>query len=152
MRATGKSKTCVWRWQERFANEGVDGLLQDIEASHAIGSSGCAETDPRGLHLLNNQSSTRLSLSPPVIRRMRQPTGIEAQNFQSAIAPNQRLELKSADHLLTTPISQSHVRDSFYQPNIFGSGKIDARHSIQHCCGTIIRLLKLQNFCKSPLR
>ena len=23
MRETGKSKTCVWRWQERFAAEGV---------------------------------------------------------------------------------------------------------------------------------
>ena len=29
MRATGKSKTCVWRWQERFMDEGVDGLLRD---------------------------------------------------------------------------------------------------------------------------
>lgn len=29
MRVTGKSKPCVWRWQERFANEGVDGLLRD---------------------------------------------------------------------------------------------------------------------------
>jgi hypothetical protein len=29
MRRTGKSKTCVWRWQERFAAEGVDGLLRD---------------------------------------------------------------------------------------------------------------------------
>src|SRR5258705_2671389 len=29
MRATGKSKPCVWRWQERFANEGVDGLTRD---------------------------------------------------------------------------------------------------------------------------
>ena len=29
MRQTGKSKTCVWRWQERFAEEGVDGLLRD---------------------------------------------------------------------------------------------------------------------------
>jgi transposase len=29
MRQTGKSKTCVWRWQERFAAEGVDGLLRD---------------------------------------------------------------------------------------------------------------------------
>src|SRR3546814_16048675 len=27
--ATGKSKTCVWRWQERFMAEGVDGLLRD---------------------------------------------------------------------------------------------------------------------------
>ena len=29
MRRTGKSKPCVWRWQERFIEEGVDGLLRD---------------------------------------------------------------------------------------------------------------------------
>jgi len=29
MRQTGMSKTCVWRWQERFMEEGVDGLLRD---------------------------------------------------------------------------------------------------------------------------
>ncbi|MCJ7527010.1 MAG: IS630 family transposase, partial [Methyloceanibacter sp.] len=29
MRRTGKSKTCVWRWQERFAEESCDGLLRD---------------------------------------------------------------------------------------------------------------------------
>lgn len=29
MGATGNSKTCVWRWQERFMHEGVDGLLRD---------------------------------------------------------------------------------------------------------------------------
>ena len=29
MRETGKSKTCVWRGQERFAAEGVEGLLHD---------------------------------------------------------------------------------------------------------------------------
>jgi len=29
MRRTGKSKTCVWRWQERFMQEGFDGLLRD---------------------------------------------------------------------------------------------------------------------------
>ena len=29
MRRTGKSKTCVWRWQERFMAAGVDGLLHD---------------------------------------------------------------------------------------------------------------------------
>lgn len=29
MRRTGRSKTCVWRWQERFAAEGCDGLLRD---------------------------------------------------------------------------------------------------------------------------
>jgi len=29
MRQTGKSKTCVWRWQERFMAEGFEGLLRD---------------------------------------------------------------------------------------------------------------------------
>ncbi len=36
MRETGKSKTSVWRWQERFAEEGVDGPLvrQDPPLAH----------------------------------------------------------------------------------------------------------------------
>ena len=29
MRETSKSKTCVWRWQERFAAAGFEGLLRD---------------------------------------------------------------------------------------------------------------------------
>jgi transposase len=29
MAETGKSKTCVWRWQERFMTEGVEGLTRD---------------------------------------------------------------------------------------------------------------------------
>src|SRR5215203_6484217 len=30
MRRTGKSKTCVWRWQERFMQAGYDGLLGTV--------------------------------------------------------------------------------------------------------------------------
>ena len=29
MAATEKSKTCAWRWQERFMEAGVDGLLRE---------------------------------------------------------------------------------------------------------------------------
>jgi transposase len=29
IRETGESKTCVWRWQERFAAGGFEGLLRD---------------------------------------------------------------------------------------------------------------------------
>jgi len=39
MRETGKSKTCVWRWQERFAAEGVDGLLRERRGHRASPSS-----------------------------------------------------------------------------------------------------------------
>ena len=31
MAATGTSKTCVWRWQERFMADEVEGLLRDTE-------------------------------------------------------------------------------------------------------------------------
>ena len=36
MRRTGKSKTCVWRWQERFMEAGYDSLLHDTTASCTI--------------------------------------------------------------------------------------------------------------------
>ena len=29
MAEAGKTKTCVWRWQERFMRAGVDRLLRD---------------------------------------------------------------------------------------------------------------------------
>ena len=29
MRGTGRAKSAVWRWQERFMREGVHGLLRD---------------------------------------------------------------------------------------------------------------------------
>ena len=35
MRRTCKSKTCVWRWQERFLEEGFEGLLRDKNSALA---------------------------------------------------------------------------------------------------------------------
>ena len=43
MRRTGKSKTCVWRWQERFMQEGIEGLLRDKTRPSRI-----APLGPRG--------------------------------------------------------------------------------------------------------
>ena len=36
MGQTVVAKTCVWRWQERFMNEGVDGLLRDKTRRRAL--------------------------------------------------------------------------------------------------------------------
>ena len=47
MRRTGKSKPWVWRWQERFMAEGVDGLLRDKTRPSRIpplGSGGSASS------------------------------------------------------------------------------------------------------------
>src|SRR3546814_15494631 len=40
MMATGKSKTCVWRWQERFMAEGVGGLLRARKEERCVGQGG----------------------------------------------------------------------------------------------------------------
>jgi len=56
MRAAGKSKTCVWRWQERFMQEGADGLLRD-------------KTRPPGIAPLDGKKVDRivaLTLAPPL--------------------------------------------------------------------------------------
>jgi transposase len=44
MRRTGKSKTCVWRWQERFMQEGYDGLLRDKTRPSRIPALGRQQT------------------------------------------------------------------------------------------------------------
>src|SRR3979411_1444839 len=52
MRLTGKSKTCVWRWQERFMRAGYDGLLHD-------------KTRPSRIRPLGSNITARLVMRPP---------------------------------------------------------------------------------------
>jgi hypothetical protein len=75
MAATGKSKTCVWRWQERFMADGVDGLLRD-------------KTRPPGIAPLEARLVDKvvaLTLEPPAqeathwtVRAMARAVGIAA--------------------------------------------------------------------------
>lgn len=37
MERRGKFKTCIWRWQERFMQEGIDGLLHDAGRARYYG-------------------------------------------------------------------------------------------------------------------
>jgi transposase len=68
MRRTGKAKTSVWRWQERFMEEGVEGLLRDKTRPSRIPPLGAdvakrivalTQTDPPGetTHLARAWSS-----------------------------------------------------------------------------------------------
>lgn len=40
MAGTGQSRTCVWRWQERFMTEGVDGLICDKSRPPGVAPAG----------------------------------------------------------------------------------------------------------------
>jgi hypothetical protein len=44
MRRRGKSKPCVWSWQERYMEEGIEGLKRDKNAPRVTGSSPVAGT------------------------------------------------------------------------------------------------------------
>ncbi len=46
MRRTGKSKTCIWRWQERFAEAGYGGLLRDKTRPSRIAALGADLVEP----------------------------------------------------------------------------------------------------------
>lgn len=79
MAETGKSKTCVWRWQERFMHEGVDGLLRD-------------RTRPPGKAPIAPErvaEIVRLTQEPPpveathwTLRAMAKVAGVIGQNMQ----------------------------------------------------------------------
>jgi len=80
MAGTGKSKTCVWRWQERFMRAGVEGLLRD--GSRPPGKAPVARERVAGI--------VRLTLEPPpheathwTLRAMAKAAGVAASTVQA---------------------------------------------------------------------
>jgi transposase len=82
MAGTGKSKTCVWRWQERFMHEGVNGLLRD--RSRPPGKAPIAPDHVAGI--------VRLALKPPpleathwTLRAMVKTAGVAASTVPGGL-------------------------------------------------------------------
>ena len=80
MAATGKSKTCVWRWQERFMTEGVDGLLREKTRPPGIPRTADTKID----------EVVRLTLAPPpheathwTVRAMGKAVGLAASTVRA---------------------------------------------------------------------
>ncbi len=79
MAATAKSKTCVWRWQERFMHERVDGLLREKTRPPGIART----TDDRVAEVI------RMTQAPPpheathwTIRAMGKAVGLAASTVR----------------------------------------------------------------------
>ena len=88
MRRTGKSKTCVWRWQERFCEEGLEGLLRDKTRPSRIPPLGpdVAERvvaltlkDPPGetTHWTADMMARTVSISASAVRRIWRAHGLQ---------------------------------------------------------------------------
>jgi len=109
MAATGKSKTTVWRWQERFMTDGVDGLLMD-------------KTRPPGKAPIASSrvdEVVRLTLQPPpheathwTVRAMAKAAGIAVATVQKiwkahGLAPHRWRQFK----LSNDPAFADKLRD-----------------------------------------
>ena len=93
MRRTGKSKTCVWRWQERFAEEGFEGLLRDKTRPSRIPPLGpevgervvaLTLADPPGetTHWTADRMAKAASISASAVRRLWKAHGLQPHRWR----------------------------------------------------------------------
>jgi len=93
MRRTGKSKTCVWRWQERFMEEGFAGLLRDKTRPSRIPPLGAdvarrvvalTLTDPPGetTHWTGAMMATASGISVSAVQRIWRAHGLRPHKVQ----------------------------------------------------------------------
>ncbi|TGQ27566.1 IS630 family transposase, partial [Mesorhizobium sp. M00.F.Ca.ET.216.01.1.1] len=93
MRRTGKSKTCVWRWQERFATEGFEGLLRDKTRPSRIAPLGpeiaervmaLTRADPPGetTHWTADMMAQAAGISASAVRRIWKAHGLQPNRWR----------------------------------------------------------------------
>jgi transposase len=79
MRQVGKSKPTVWRWQERFLEEGVDGLLRDRDRGSGRPPLGAAV---KSLVLTKTMQETPPNATHWSVRTMAKAVGISHTSVQ----------------------------------------------------------------------
>ena len=93
MRRTGRSKTCVWRWQERFMVAGVNGLLRDKTRPSRIAPLGAQVadrvvaltlTDPPGetTHWTSAAMAKAASISVSSVQRIWRSHGLQPHRMR----------------------------------------------------------------------
>src|ERR1700722_19245618 len=93
MRRTCKSKTCVWRWQERFMEEGFEGLLRDktrpsriepLDADVAKRVVAMTLTDPPGetTHWTGAMIGEEIGISVSSVQRIWRAQGLQPRRVR----------------------------------------------------------------------
>lgn len=88
MRRSGKSKPCVWRWQERFAAEGVEGLIRDRTRpsrkpplsdaiKHKVLAKTARETPPDATHWSVRSMAKAIGISHTSVQRIWREAGLK---------------------------------------------------------------------------
>ena len=93
MRRTAKSKTCVWRWQERFAEAGFAGLLRDKtrpsripplgpEVSERVLALTLADPPGETTHWTADMMAKTASISASAVRRIWKAHGLQPHRWR----------------------------------------------------------------------
>ena len=88
MRRTGKSKPCVWRWQERYIDEGVDGLMRDKtrpsrkpplpdKVKLAVLAKTASQTPANATHWSRASMAVEMGISPSSVGRIWAEAGLK---------------------------------------------------------------------------
>jgi transposase len=88
MRRTAKSKTCVWRWQERYIDEGVEGLMRDKtrpsrkpplpeKIKLAVLTKTANETPANATHWSRASMAVEMGISPSSVGRIWAAAGLK---------------------------------------------------------------------------
>src|SRR5262245_47020798 len=88
MQRTGKSKPCVWRWQERYIAEGVDGLMRDktrppgkkplsAAVKRKVLAKTASEAPPNATHWSVRSMATAMGISHTSVQRIWAEAGLK---------------------------------------------------------------------------
>ena len=94
MRLTSKSKPCVWRWQERYVEEGVDGLLRDKTRPSrvppladtvklAVVKKTAGETPDDATHWSRTTMAKAVGISPSSVGRIWREAGLKPHRIDT---------------------------------------------------------------------
>jgi transposase len=108
-RLTGKSKPCVWRWQERYIDEGVDGLLRDktrpsrvpplaSKVKLAVLTKTMKETPANATHWSRTLMAAAVGISPSSVGRIWREAGLKPHRIDTfKVSNDPQFEEKVAD-------------------------------------------------------
>jgi len=123
MRRTGKSKTCVWRWQERFMDEGVEGLLHDktrpsritplgLDVVERVVARTLAEPPVEATHWTADMMAEATGISASAVRRIWKAHGLQphrCRQFKLSTDPNFVAKLRDVIGLYVDPPAHAIV-------------------------------------------
>ena len=123
MRQTGKSKTCVWRWQERFMEEGVDGLLRDKtrppripplppDVAERVVALTMTEPPVEATHWTASMMAAAVGISETAVRRIWRSHGLQPhryRQFKLSRDPNFVSKLRDVVGLYVDPLAHAIV-------------------------------------------